>query len=84
MAKRFLLMNDSDLEVKTKQCKNDNTEKSERRAHKAFTNYLLAMGCPEEATDYWNFTEPELDRYLSKFWFGARKDICEGQQEEPV
>ena len=77
MAKRFVVMDDEELLVKTKKCKNENTEKSERRADRAFTNFLIATGCPKEETDYWNFTEPELDSYLAKFWFGARKDICE-------
>ena len=82
MAKRFVLMNDSDLEIKTKKCKNENTEKSEKRADKAFTNFLITIGCDPNQTDYWNFTEPELDGYLAKFWFGARKDICEGKSED--
>ena len=78
MAKRFLVLDDSNLEEKTKKSKNDNTEKVELRAHKAFTNFLVANGCNPDDTDYWNFSEPELDKYLSKFWFGAHKDVCEG------
>ena len=35
----------------------------------------MALGVPEEKTNYWNFTEPELENYLAKFWFEARKDI---------
>ena len=72
-------MDDVDLEIKTKKSKNQNTEKTENRADKAFTNFLIAMGCSPDETDYWNFTEPELDTYLAKFWFGARKD---GNDEE--
>ena len=30
--------------------------------------------CGETNVDYWYYEEPELDCYLSKFWFGARKD----------
>ena len=67
-------MDDEQLELKTKLSKNDNTEKSERRAHSAFTKFLIAMNVPEDQVDYWNYTEPELDNYLAKFWFGARKD----------
>ena len=29
--------------------------------------------CDETDLNYWNYTEPDLDAYLSKFWFGARK-----------
>ena len=65
---------------KLKKCKNQNTENCDKRANKAFINFLLANG--QTDTDYWNFTEPELDKYLAKFWFGARKDICEGETEE--
>ena len=31
--------------------------------------------------DYQNFDEPTFDNYLAKFWFGARKDVCEDSQE---
>ena len=74
-------MDDEQLEIKTKLCKNDNTRKIERCAHKAFTKFLITMGVPEDNTDYWNFTEPELDNYLAKFWFGACKDICEDEDD---
>ena len=75
--KRFLVLDDDELNEKSKKCKNDNTEKSERRAHSAFTKFLIAMEVPPDKTDYWNYTEPELDKFLSKFWFGARKDIVD-------
>ena len=75
--KRFIVLDDDQLNEKTKKAKNYNTEKAEARAHGAFTKFLIAMDVPEDQTDYWNFTEPELDKYLAKFWFGARKDICE-------
>ena len=81
MAKRFLVINDDEFEEKTKRSKNNNTEKCEQRAHKAFVNFLMANGVDENSTDYWNYTEPELDKYLARFWFGARKDICEGDEE---
>ena len=29
--------------------------------------------CGETNLDYWSYEEPELDNYLAKFWFGARK-----------
>ena len=82
MAKRFLCIKDDALEDKIKCSKNQNTEKSEKRAHRAFTKFLIAMGCEEDATDYWNFSERDLDKYLSKFWLGACKDICEDNFDE--
>ena len=85
--KRFIVLDDEELEQKTKKCKNYNTEKSEARADSAFRKFLMAMDVPEDKTDYWNYTEPELDNFLAKFWFGARKGICdeenESQEEDP-
>ena len=75
--KCFLLINDEEFQAKTKKLKNDNTEKSKQRAHRAFTNFLIAMGVKQEDTDYWNYTNPELDMYLAKVWFGARKETSE-------
>ena len=80
MSKRFLLLTDDDLESKSKQCKNDNTLKSERKADKAFTTFLLAMGV--EDTDYWSYDEPQLNSCLAKFWFGAGKDICDEEDSQ--
>ena len=36
--------------------------------------------------DYWYYEEPELDWYLSKFWFGVRKNLnsdYESDTEDP-
>ena len=66
MAKRFLSMTDEELEEKSKKCKNYNTMKAEERADKAFKTFLVSNGCDEKNTDYWNFDEPTLDKYLSK------------------
>ena len=82
MSKRFLVINDEELANKSKKAKNENTEKAEKRAHTAFTNFLLAMGLDKNKTDYWNFEEPELDGYLAKFWFGARKLKQEDDDKE--
>ena len=84
MAKRFILMSDDDLESKSKKCKNFNTLKSERKADKAFRKFLVAMGVKEDQTDYWNYEEPELDKFLAKFWFGARKDICDDDDSQDI
>ena len=77
MSKRFLVLDDSELQEKTKKSKNSNTDKSERRADNAFKKFLVALGYEEDDTEYWFFDEPTLDDCLAKFWFGARKDICE-------
>ena len=74
-------MTDDELELKSKKCKNDNTIKSERKADKAFTKFLIAMGVDPDKTDYWNYDEPSLDSYLAKFWFGVRKDVTENSQD---
>ena len=29
----------------------------------------------KENTDFWNYAEHDLDKYLAKFWFGARKNV---------
>ena len=63
----------TDEQIKAKQDgqKNKNTIKTEERANRAFRRFL--HDCGEVDLDYWNYDEPELDNYLSKFWFGARK-----------
>ena len=79
---RFVLMNDSDLERKNESQKNGNTEKSNRRADRAFRTFLEAMGRETNDCDYWDFTEESLDDYLAKFWFGARKNVQDDSEEE--
>ena len=80
--KCFLLIDSDELETRTKKAKNANTDKSEKRADKAFCKFLMALGKEENDIDYWNYDEPSLDNYLAHFWFGARKDICEDNIEE--
>ena len=85
MAKRFLNMTDEELEEKSKRCKNYNTMKAEECADKAFKTFLIANGCDQNDTDYWFFDEPTLDKYLSKFWFCARKSsVNDDSQEEDL
>ena len=66
-------MSGEDLEDKSKRCKNDNTLKCEQRADKAFKTFLITNGCNANEVNYWNFSEPTLDKYLAKFWFCASK-----------
>ena len=79
-------MTDDKLEEKSKKSKNDNTIRCEQRADKAFRKFLLANGCDQNDLDYWYFSEPRLDKYLSKFWFCACKNITcveDSQEEDP-
>ena len=68
---QHIVLTDDQLDNKLATGKNINTEKSEKRAHKAFTNFLKQNGASD--LDYWLYEEPELDRYLAKFWLGCRK-----------
>ena len=69
---KFVVYTDEEIAAKHAAGKNKNTTKTEERADRAFRRFLTE--CGEEHTEYWNYTEPELDNFLSKFWFGARKD----------
>ena len=75
--KRFLVLNSDEIEAKSKKSKNINTDKCERKADRAFTNFLIALGKDESDLKYWFYDEITLDDCLAKFWFGARKNICE-------
>ena len=79
MAKRqrFVILDDEELAKKSKQCKNKNTERSEKRAHTAFTKFIEACGLTGDDLNYWTLEPEQLDSYLAKFWFGARKDTAE-------
>ena len=79
---RFVLLDDKALEKKNDEQKNINTEKSNRRADRAFRSFLEAMGRETNDCDYWDFTEESLDDYLAKFWFGVRKDVSDDEDEE--
>ena len=74
-------MNDENLATKSKKAKNKNTIRTEKRADKAFIKFLMEMGVPPDQTNYWNFSEPDLDNFLAKFWFGARKDNDDSQEQ---
>ena len=80
--RRFVILDDEELENKSKQCKNKNTERSEKRANAAFTKFLEACDVGTDRLDYWNFSAEELDTYLAKFWFGARKDTTNFNDNE--
>ena len=71
--KRNKILTDAEIEEKKQKLTNSNTTKQEERADRAFRKLLEECGV--ESTEYWLYTEPELDYYLGKFYFGARKDI---------
>ena len=79
--RRFVIFDDNQLAKKTKDSRNVNTDKAEKRADKAFRNFLKECGLEDERLDYWKLSASELDNYLAKFWFGARKD-CDFSDDE--
>lgn len=50
---------------------NKNTLANEAKATNAFKAYLSSVGVKD--TDFFTFTEEELDKFLCIFWFNARK-----------
>ena len=66
-----IVYSEEQIQAKQQGQKNRNTIKTQERANCAFRRFLDE--CGEKDLDYWNYEEPELDSYLSKFWFGARK-----------
>ena len=77
---QHVIFTDDELLKKIKLSKNINTEKSERKAHRAFTRFLGQLGCHD--LEYWNFEEPELDNYLAKFWLSAHKTNDEEDSDD--
>ena len=81
---KSVVFTDQQLQEKQKAGKNINTTKTEEQADRAFKKFLTQ--CGESNLDYWSYEEPELDNFLSKFWFGARKDPesdYETDEEDP-
>ena len=77
-----LRLSDDQLDKKLKEGQNENTVKSERKAHKAFNRFLIENGADD--LEYWLFEEPELDNWLAKFWLCVRKsdDDTDSEREE--
>ena len=74
------------LDLKESRPRIKNTIKVNEESHHCFTNYVVAKKLDPE---YWNYTEPELDKVLSKFWFevctvgehhkiGSLENLCSG------
>ena len=64
------MLSDEEIKQKKESLKNKNTQNADKRAETAFRNFLSDAGC--DSTEFWFFTEHDLDSWLSKFWFGAR------------
>ena len=81
---KSVIYTDDQIKEKQKAGKNLNTTKTEERADRTFRKFLAQ--CGESNLEYWSYEEPELDNYLSKFWFGARKTAdsdYESDSEDP-
>ena len=77
---QYVVFSDDELLKKIRMAKNLNTEKSEKKADRAFTRFLKQTGCTD--LKYWFFEEPELDKHLAKFWLGVRKYDNEDDSED--
>ena len=56
--------------TKGEQIQNRNTLNNEKKCVNIFKEYLSSLGL--EDTDFFTFTEDELDHYLTTFWWNAR------------
>ena len=69
--KRFAHYSEEELKEKSESVQKKNTLKNEEKAERAFKSYLTEIGVKN--TDFYTYTEAELDGHLAKFWFGPRK-----------
>ena len=70
-AKRFAHFSDEELRQKSLDVQNQNTLKNEKKAERAFKEFLEE--CGQENTNFYVYTESELDLHLAKFCFSALK-----------
>ena len=66
----FGTLNVDECVTKGKEIQNKNTINNEKKAMNIFKQYLSSLGL--EDTDFFSFTEDELDHYLTTFWWNAR------------
>ena len=66
---RFWRLTVEEIEQEQENLCNPNTTKNENKAVNACKNYLEHLGA--ENTDFFTYTEAELDKYLGIFWFNA-------------
>ena len=69
-SKRFAELTLDEIAKKQQKLQNKNTAKNETKAVNAFTEFLSQIGV--EDTNFFDYTEQELNKYLKMFWFNAR------------
>ena len=67
---RFGNLNVNECLIKGESVQNRNTINNEKKATTIFKEYLGSLGLDD--TDFFSFTEDELDHYLTSFWWNAR------------
>ena len=67
---RFGNINQDDIKQKEKDFKNINSLKNEKKAVDAFTAYLKHLDLDD--FDFFTFSEADLNKHLSTFWWNAR------------
>ena len=70
LAKRYKKVTENDTKDKQEQFKNPNSAANKKKAVKNFKLFLEFNG---KETDFFNFTEPELE-WLAKFYLGTRTE----------
>ena len=66
---RFDEIDDEELAMTRMGLVPKNTKKSERKYERCLIDYFKQKG---KLTNFWTFTEPELDKILGKLWFEAK------------
>ena len=69
--KRFKQICTKDIKTKEILYKNNNTLANEKKAVK---NFKLFLEFNDKNVDFFNYTEPELDEWLAKFYLGTRTE----------
>ena len=67
---RFSNLSVDECITKGHEVQNKNTLNNEKKCVNIFQDYLAFLGL--EDTDFFTFTEAELDHYLTSFWWNAR------------
>lgn len=69
---RNVILSDAEVKRKQKTLQNKHTIAAESKADRAFREFLSE--CPDlDSTNFYLFDTETLDRYLAKFYFGARQ-----------
>ena len=70
-AKCFKQISGHDITSKAELYKNSNTAAKEKKAEK---NFKLFLEFNNQDTDFFNYTETQLDEWLGKFYLGTRTE----------